>query len=247
MLRKLKHSRRTLRGILALLSASFLGACQPPTVPTQSAQGTSPLNSDWGAGLSPFRNRFGRRGTQNLGGLQTQSVGQGRLVQDSRTGNVYLSPVPFVRQGEDNTCAQAVMTMLLQYWGQEIDYQQVVNENNPFNLGTSYDVIQSYLSRKGLQVEALREGSLEALITEIHQGRPVIALLDFGSLFYAHYILVVGYNAQRNTLIFHESRSGAYMELGADEFQRMWENEPLVNLPVWGGANYQRLMFTVQG
>lgn len=236
-----------LKALLALLSSSLIGACQPPTVPTQST-GTGPLS--WNAGISSNSSNsfgpYGRRGTQNLGRLQTQSTSGSTLVNNTRTGDVYLNNVPFVHQGEDNTCGQAAMTMVLKYWGQEIEYQQVVNENNPLNLGTSYDGIQAYLRSKGMTVEAFRNGSFEALLNELHQGRPVIALLDFGSLVYAHYVVVVGYNSRRNTVIMHESRSGAYVELDANSFTQMWENEPLVNLPIWGGPNYQRLMFSVQ-
>lgn len=179
--------------------------------------------------------------------LQTSALtfANGKSLSVAPSGATYLDNVPYVSQGDDNTCGEAVMTMLLQYWGQDIDYQTVVNEVNPFNLGTSYDAIQDYLRSKNLQVQAYRGGTLEALLGQIHQGRPVMVLLDFGSLQYSHYVLVVGYNAKRNTLIIHESRSGPYREVDVDSFLDMWDNDPVVHLPVFGGDNYYRLMFAV--
>ncbi|MGE3725817.1 MAG: C39 family peptidase [Candidatus Sericytochromatia bacterium] len=212
-----------------LCLALLLTACSPPVVPTQVSSLNTGLNR-----ISQFR-------LQN----RATKFSNGKSLISGNNGAVYLSPVPFVTQGEDNTCGQAVMTMLLQYWGQSLDYQTVVNENNPLNLGTSYEAVQTYLKSKGLQVTAFRGGTLENLLLELHQGRPVMALLDFGSLDREHYVLVVGYNARSNTLILHESRSGPYVEIDADDFMQKWNNLPAVSLPIWGGSNYYRLMFSV--
>jgi len=178
--------------------------------------------------------------------LQTRkSTPNGRSLVTLSNGATYIKDVPFVSQGSDNTCGQAVMTMLLQYWGVDIDYQTVVNEGNPLNLATSYDAVQDYLRKKGLSVQAYRGGNLEVLVRQIQAGKPVMVLLDFGSLQQAHYVLVTGYNARRNTIIMHESQSGPYMELDVDSFIEMWQNVPVVKLPFFGGANYEYLIFEV--
>ncbi len=214
--------------LLVLSSLSLLLACQVPIVPTQGSQS---LNSTG----SRFR-------------LQTQSTAttpNGRSLVSLSNGATYIGDVPFVSQGSDNTCGQAVMTMLLQYWGIDIDYQTVVNEGNPLNIATSYDDIQNYLRSKGLSVQAYRGGNLEVLVSQIQAGKPVMVLLDFGSLQQAHYVLVTGYNARRNTIIMHESQSGPYMELDVDSFIEMWQNTPVVKLPLFGGSNYEYLLFEV--
>ncbi len=211
---------------IAISLTLLLGACSPPMVPTQNSSSLS-YNS-----LSRFR-------------LQAQSKpGPGKLTSN-RQGDVYISGVPFVKQGKDNTCGQAVATMILQYWGVDIDYQQVVNESNPLNLGTSHSALQGYLQAKGLYAQGYREGSLELLLELVRLGRPVIVLLDFGGLNWEHYVLVVGYNATRNTIIFHESNSQSYRELSAETFVQRWRNPSLVNLPIFGGPSYDRLMFDV--
>lgn len=221
------RSPRSAMYLLGMLTSMtlMLGACSPPTVPTQ---GSSPSYNS----VSRFR-------------LQAQGKpGPGKLTSN-RQGDVYIADVPFVKQGKDNTCGQAVATMILQYWGMDIDYQQVVNESNPLNLGTSHSALQGYLQSKGLHAQGYREGSLELLLELVRLGRPVIVLLDFGGLNWEHYVLVVGYNANRNTLIFHESNSQSYRELSAETFAKRWRNESLVNLPFFGGASYDRLMFDV--
>lgn len=196
-----------------------LQACSPPTVPTQGS----------GSGLGRFR--------------LMNTAPKGQLTRSN--GNIYLANVPFVKQGQDNTCGQAVATMILKFWGHDIDYQTVVNESNPLNLGTRFDALQSYLRSKGLHAQSYKGGSLELLVALINRGRPVIALLDFGGLAREHYVLVVGYNAERNTLIMHESNSAPYVELEAAEFVARWQNPSLVNLPLLGGPSYQGLMFDV--
>jgi hypothetical protein len=205
---------------LMISTVLFLMACQPPTVPLQ--------------GSSNFRFRGIDFTTQQTRTLHTNS-----------NGARYIGGVPYVSQGEDNTCGQAVMSMALQFWGQDISYQQVVNESNPINVGTSYTTIQNYLREKGLTAQSYYNANLDQVIAEVDAGRPAIVLLEFDALFFTHYVLVVGYNARRNTLIIHESQSAPYVEIDVDEFLRLWEAPSLVSLPVFGGKEYQRLLITV--
>lgn len=198
----------------------FLMACQPPTVPLQGIDNS----------------RF--RGFD----FTTQ---QTRTLHTNPNGARYIGGVPYVRQGEDNTCGQAVMSMALQFWGQDISYQQVVNESNPINVGTSYTTMQNYLRKKGLAAQSYYNANLEQVIAEIDAGRPAIVLLEFDALFFTHYVLVVGYNPRRNTLIIHESQSTPYVEIAVQEFLNLWEAPSLVRLPVFGGKAYQRLLITV--
>ncbi len=205
---------------ICISSSLFLMACQPPTVPLQ---GTSNV-------------RF--RGID----FTTQ---QTRTLHTNPNGARYIGGVPYVNQGEDNTCGQAVMSMALQFWGQDISYQQVVNESNPINVGTSYTTMQSYLREKGLDAQSYYNATLDQIISEVNAGRPAIVLLEFDSLFFTHYVLVVGYNSRRNTLIIHESQSAPYVEIDVDEFLTLWEAPSLVSLPIFGGKEYQRLLITV--
>src|SRR5687768_6779903 len=51
-----------------------------------------------------------------------------KRVTKHNDGTVYIKNIPFFIQGKDNTCAQACMTSLLNYWGVKTDYQSVINE-----------------------------------------------------------------------------------------------------------------------
>jgi len=82
-------------------------------------------------------------------------------------------------------------------------------------------------------------------MAEVNQGRPVPVLLDFGSLQTAHYVVVVGYNIKRNTIIVHDSIEGPYVEMAVPQFSKMWENKAVRAILPVAGDNYQRLMFTV--
>ncbi len=209
------------RLLVPLLVLSVL-ACQPPTVPVQQTP-----TSRW-----------------NRVDFTTQ---QTRTLHTHRNGAKYIGGVPFVNQGEDNTCGQAVMTMLLNFHGKSLDYQQVVNENNPLNVGTPYLSMQNYLRSKGLEAQSYHHADIDTLLTEIEAGRPAIVLLEFeGSLFFTHYVLVVGYNSRRRTLILHESQSAPYVELPLAEFLELWEAPSLVNFPLLGGEGYRRLLITAQ-
>lgn len=221
---KTQDIQRIHRLVTLLLIGFSLWACQPPIVPLQN-QAIQSLKSI---------NRF-----------QLQNTLPSNQLSTTNRGDVFLKDVPFVQQGEDNTCGQAVATTLLQYWGHKIDYQTVVNESNPLNLGTSYQALQGYLRQKGLYAQAYRQGSIELIIELIKRGRPVIALLDFGGLQWEHYVVVVGYNLQRKTLIIHESNSNPFVEISQKSFKEHWKNQSLINLPFIGGNSYENLMFDV--
>lgn len=176
---------------------------------------------------------------------QAQTFANGKSLTISADGDVLISNVPFAKQGRDNTCGQASMAVLLHYWAVDIDYLQVAREGNPLNIATSRGSIRHYLTEKGLKAEPMN-GSLEALLAELHQARPVILLLDYGGVARHHYVVVVGYNPRSQKIIMHESNTTPYQEIPLAEFLMRWQNLPIVALPLLGGQDYYRLMFSVQ-
>jgi hypothetical protein len=85
-------------------------------------------------------------------------------------GTVSISNIPFFTQGSDNTCGQASMTSILNYWGDKVDYQTVINESNPQNLPTSLETIESYLDSKGLKATPYKKSTMEYLKYLVNQG-----------------------------------------------------------------------------
>ncbi|PKL76608.1 MAG: hypothetical protein CVV27_09400 [Candidatus Melainabacteria bacterium HGW-Melainabacteria-1] len=240
----LRLQKRLLRsGIGLLLGASLLLSCKPPTVPVQLPNAgnidqlvyqTQTQTQQLPALAGPFKT------------LAVDADG-GRSIQIRiyQNGARIIADVPYFTQGNDNTCGQAVAAMLSNFWGQPADYQQLVDQENPLNLATSAGALLSSLRAKGLRAQTWREASLDNLIAEINQGRPTVVLLDFGSVQTAHYVVVVGYNPRRGTLILHDSLESPYAEMPAQKFVSMWENHSLRSILPVGGVNYRRLMLSV--
>ncbi|HEY9843535.1 MAG: cysteine peptidase family C39 domain-containing protein [Candidatus Sericytochromatia bacterium] len=175
---------------------------------------------------------------------RSKTWGNGKSLAVRTDGDVLIPEVPFARQGRDNTCGQAAMAMLLHYWDVDVDYDQIAREGNPLNVATSRQAIQIYLEGKGLQVRHLN-GSLESLLGELHQARPVLLLLDFGGIDHMHYVVAVGYNARQGRILIHDSNKEPYKQMSLSEFLQRWQNLPAVTLPLIGGPEYERLMFAV--
>ncbi len=232
----LRLQKRYLRHMVLMAAGlSFLASCKTPTVPIQMPQ----FSDMQIAAARPFT-------AQALAGdFRTLSLDSGSNIRIYRNGSKIIENVPFFKQGRDNTCGQAVVAMLANYWGNRLDYQQLVNQENPLNLATSAPALRQSLREKGLQAQDFRKGSIDNLISEINKGNPTAVLLDFGSIQTAHYVVVVGYNLERQSLILHDSIEAPYFEMPLFTFEKMWENKAIRSILPVAGQNYQRLMFKV--
>lgn len=236
----LRLQRRLLRAsVIALLGGTLLIACKAPTVPMQI-----PYAGNMQVAASQ------PQASVILGGaFKTLAIADNDNHEVNlrvyKNGSRILENVPYATQGNDNTCGQAVITMTANFWGVDTDYQSIVNRENPLNLATTATMIVSSLRKKGLSAQDFRDATLANLVAEINKGRPVIVLLDFGSIQTAHYVVVVGYNRERGTLIVHDSLGSAYAEMPQQNFLKLWENRAIRSILPVGGANYRRLMITV--
>ncbi|MBM3266167.1 MAG: C39 family peptidase [Candidatus Sericytochromatia bacterium] len=193
-------------------------------------------------------------GGGGAGGAEHRTVasnagGGMHTVSDHADGTRIIDNVPWFFQGAavkgtrdvpDNTCAQAAMSMVLNYHqGQQAPtYQQVVDESNKFNMATTHTTVTNYLKAKGLQVDAYKNGTINHLKSAVDQGHPVIVMLQFDV---PHYVTVIGYNDEQGEIIYHDSIDGPNQKLGEREFDRVWHNTDLKNTPIVGGANYSGL------
>jgi predicted double-glycine peptidase len=241
-MKEIQRALRLQKRLLTLLMGTALGvavlaSCSRPIVP-----GQIPAMADMS-----IASQFGAASTYQSGAFKTLEVGSGQSLRVFQNGSKILERVPFFKQGNDNTCGQAVMTSLLNYWGDETSYQAVVDEANPRNLPTTDMAMITYLRSKGLKAQAYRRATIDNLISQINKGRPTPVLLDFGGISQEHYVIVVGYNLKKNTLVIHDSLNleGPYMEMDIRVFERMWQNRSLRNIHVFGGDNYYRIMFDV--
>jgi Peptidase_C39 like family len=244
------QSKMVAASMLAVMSAMALTGCGAPNVPNSA---TTPFGKNYAYDKVVKQANYGPGGKRlaqfnNTAKYTVANLPGGRQIQAFADGSRVVKDVPFFQQGQDNTCAQASASVVLNYWGAKQKYQDLVNEQNRWNLPTGSDNIVKYLNSKGLKAKAYRDGSLGYLKKMIDDGKPAIVMLEFNNdLFQQHYITVVGYNSQSHKIIFHDSIDGPYRQLDEDEFHAMWQSEHLANLPVFGGGNYRGLVIDVEG
>jgi hypothetical protein len=232
------QSKMVAAGLLAMMSMMSLTGCGAPQVPNQSAFGTMVDYSK----SSHVRSV----GFDNQAPYKLANLTGGRQLQSFNDGSRVVKDVPFFHQAADNTCAQATAAVILNYWGVKTSYQDLVDQQNHFNLATHYSKIVDYMNSKGLNAKALRGGNIGFLKSLVDKGEPAIVLLEFNNdLMQQHYITVVGYNERKGTVIFHDSIDGPYRQLDEDTFVAMWQSKHLANLPILGGSNYQGLIIQV--
>lgn len=176
--------------------------------------------------------------------VQSIQADSQRQVTVYQNGAHIIDDVPYISQNaKDNTCAQAASTVLLKYWGVNTEYQQVVNESNRFNLGTTASSAQSYLKSKGLKVQPYRKGTLDFVKSLVDQGRPGMVVLDYDGA--EHWVVVIGYNDATQRVVLHDSIGGPFQTMAYGTFKSYWMNKTLTGIPVVGGQNYEGLIFDV--
>lgn len=203
----------------------FIASCGSPKVPLQSNIG---IVQDYSA-------------SNIVQVLKESPIGSVNYYQD---GTIAISNVPHFKQGDDNTCGQAVMASILNYWGVNVSYQKVVNETNVGNLPTDVPSITRYLKKKGLFAQDYRLATLSFVKDRVQKGRPVIILLDFGKISFEHYVIVTGFNEQRKELIILDPVEGSNIRMSYDAVESMWQNVSLKKLGIFGDK-YNKIAYDV--
>lgn len=214
------------RNILIIVISSIILSCGTPQVPEQPETG---IVYDYN-GMNSFNIKKSLLGNKRT---KIQSVKLGKLSISS-DGTKSILGIPFFKQGKDNTCGQATMTSILNFWGIKSDYQTIVNETNSSNIGTDLTVITDYVKKQGLNATAYNNGTMEEIKYLIDQSRPPIVLLDFGSLSKEHYIVVSGYNDDQKAFLINDPVQGANIKVSYTNFEKYWQNKSLSNLLIFG-------------
>jgi hypothetical protein len=214
---------------LALLAFAIATACSAPAIPLQPATGY-PSTYGGGAVVQAWRVQpaSGRNATLNL-------YADGMLVVDR---------FPWFHQGPDQTCAQANIASLLNFWGVPLSYPTVVRQMNPGNLPTDVGAISTYLRQKGLRAQDYRSATVNFVRAQVNAGRPTLVLLDFGNLASTHYVTVKGYDRGGRRLLINDPVVGANTVMPVAEFERRWQNPSLSRLP-GVGDRYRNIAFVV--
>lgn len=207
--------------ILSAVSGLLLSGCNSPVAPLQPDAGT----------IYSYTRNYSLKNNQGV-------------VSKAKDGTVTISGIPLFKQGNDNTCGQAAMASILNFWGDKTSYQTVINETNLGNMPTDLGTIEQYLQNKGLNAKAYKKGTTEYLKYLVDQGKPPIVLLDFGGLSEEHYVVVSGYNDTKDTILINDSRNGPYIPYKTVNFEQMWKNQSLANMIIFGDK-FDRPIFDI--
>lgn len=211
--------------IVTIMLAPNIHACRGPQIPVQ-------------ADIGIVKN-YSESTIQKV--LKEDISGSVNYYQD---GTIAISNVPHFQQGNDNTCGQAVMASILNFWGVNVSYQTVVSQTNSGNLPTDINVITKYMKKYGLYAQDYRLTTLNFLKDRIKKGRPVIILLDFGKLSVEHYVMAIGYNEKTQELIVSDPIDGPNVRIPYYQVEVMWENKSLKKLGIFGDK-YNRIAFDI--
>ncbi len=148
------------------------------------------------AGQSRAVGDFGASGTETSGRVS---------VAPNDPGLLHMA-VPFFPDDTDQ-CGPAVLASVLTYWGIQTDPVALKEEIYlPRLKGTlPLDLLLAAQAR-GLAAEIYR-GSLNDLKAQLAAGHPLVVLLDLGFAIFpqGHYVVVTGYDDQRQGVYVHSS------------------------------------------
>jgi ABC-type bacteriocin/lantibiotic exporter with double-glycine peptidase domain len=140
-----------------------------------------------------------------------------------RSERYRLLDVPFFPDDTDQ-CGPATLASVLTFWGVPADPARVRDAVYTAKLKGSLPIdLLIAAQARGLTAEAY-QGTLGSLLAELDAGRPLIAFLDLGFFVFkqGHYVVVTGYDTEREGLFAH---SGTHRNLFVPyaEFLRKWD------------------------
>ncbi len=150
-------------------------------------------------------------------------------VLASGLANLWLD-VPFVQQQKDG-CGAASIAMVMQYWDQHRG-QSVRPEAEPAPIlralysgqahGIYASAMVSYFQQNGYRAFAFA-GRQADLVSQLQQGRPLIAALkpSFGPLL--HYVVVVGLDEPRQLVLVNDPAQRKLLKEDQSQFEREWK------------------------
>jgi hypothetical protein len=131
--------------------------------------------------------------------------------------------VPFFPDDTDQ-CGPATLASVLTYWGVRTDPVVLKEEIYlPRLKGTLPLDLLLAAQERGLNAE-IYQGSLDNLKVELEAGHPLVALLDLGFAIFpqGHYVVVTGYDDQRQGVYVHSSLEPDVF-IPYERFLRSWE------------------------
>lgn len=143
-----------------------------------------------------------------------------QITQDQ--GSFEIQHVPLLEQ-DPNQCGAASLATLLKFEGEDIQQQALYEELYVPNKQGSYQSELIALARQYDLLPYARNSSMFELLTEIHQNKPTLVLLNMAlkRLPTWHYAVVTGYDNDDNSIILHSGRREK-VQMGLKRFERAW-------------------------
>lgn len=149
------------------------------------------------------------------------SLEQYRLSVSGLPMSVEIPSVPFYPQ-QDHLCGPAAMAMVLQWTGENLSPRDLVPEIfTPSRKGSLQSALIGAARRHNRLAYPLQ--GLEALLTELAAGHPVIVLQNLGLRWFPrwHYSVSIGYDMAKDIVILHSGEE-AGRHMGRTLFVRTW-------------------------
>lgn len=148
---------------------------------------------------------------------------QKEISSESNNQDVVIEYVPFVKQ-KDEYCGPASMASVLQFYGQDIDQDEIAESIYiPELNGALISDMENYAHNSGYNVLSTN-GSIEILKSSIKSNQPVILLVDRGKwkISVPHYYVAYGYNDEKEIIILHTGDKGD-QEISYKKLNKEWE------------------------
>jgi predicted double-glycine peptidase len=145
-----------------------------------------------------------------------------------------IIPLRVARQTYDFDCGASALQVVMEYYGVEIRNDRIRKELKTDENGTSYIDMIALAEKRGFQVFAVDNVTLEQLKGFIDAGYPVIVLVQAWAERYmtlaewrknyedGHYVVVIGY--QDNIIVFEDPSSIRRTWLTEKEFLARWHD-----------------------
>lgn len=143
-------------------------------------------------------------------------------LSNDKDNLVIVENVPFVKQ-KDKFCGPASMASVFQFYGQDIDQDEIAEEIYiPELSGALISDMENYARQHGYKVESVN-GSIETLKDHINKNNPAILLVDKGKwkVSVPHYYVAYGYNDEKRTIVLHTGYKEG-QEISYDKLDSEW-------------------------
>jgi len=156
----------------------------------------------------------------NAGCVSTSVTALKKDISTENSGIVL--DVPFVKQ-EKNYCGPAALESVFKYWGRQYGQNEIAKEIFAPELCATLNVdLERYAKDKGFWAKGY-QGDFKTLKTRVLAGIPVIVIekLHPFALNRYHYVVIIGFNEKRKSIIEHTGTK-EYVVRSYRGFKRNW-------------------------